>query len=379
MALAQALRPSLLRSSQEQAWPFAIDWNHPEAVGLEEFIIAAPVGLIDLVSGEIGTRSGSGDPGQVNELGGVDAYFDGADDQYTLTNNPAFDSSQDFTVVWECVHEGFTTDTTQVIVSYYSASGGAARLVYSSAVASNLAMIDGATLLGRFAKPDSVSLTERHWGVWSYAAAVGHSVWINGEDCPTNGTGSFGTRPNSHRVGGSDAVAYDFNGAIRQARRYSRAWSKEEALTFFLPETRDSVLRGFDHRPIIVGGVYSVAADGVSVASGSAQIAASYALAGVGIAIATGTAALIGSVALSAAGASFSAGTAAAVAGAELIVSGLSECAGQAYLAVDALLVAFGVADCLGSAALLRRDNRINYLNQKSIMVISNNNLFVRF
>jgi len=72
-------------------------------------------------------------------------------------------------------------------------------------------------------------------------------------------------------------------------------------------------------------------------------------------------------------------GSAAAMVVANLIASGISEAAGQAYLPVGALLVAFGVAECFGSAALLRRDNRINYLNQKAIRVISNNNLFVRF
>lgn len=317
-------------------------------------MIAAPVGVIDLVSGLIGTRAGSDDPGQINELGGIDAYFDGVDDQYTLPNNPAFDSSQDFTVVWECALKSFT-DSTATIVMFYSASTKAARLLYSSSTGSELSIVDNVTILARMAKPPSVSMTDRHWGVWSYTSGVGHRVWINGDECADNGTGIFSSRTNSRRIGGSSSAVDDFNGGIRQVRRYSRAWSQEDAIAFWHPSTRDGLLFGFQHRPTVVGGDLYASAAGGSVASGSAQITASYDLAGVGIALADGTAGLTGSVSLSAAGASFSSGTAGLTALVSISAAGLAEAAGQAGLAMGTFLAAAGAAQASGNAALAAR------------------------
>lgn len=354
MALAQANSPLLRRASNEVSWPFNLDWGHPEAHGLEEFLVATPVGMVDLVSGLVGTRVNTADPGRINELGGLDAFFDGDGDQYTFPNNDPFDTSLDFTLVWECELTAFV-DASQTIAVFYSTGNGAVRLSYNNATTSDLFVRDGTVLVARVAKPTGVSMFERHWGVWSFAAGSGSRVWINGSECADNGTASGAATTNSHRVGGSSVTSQDFNGGIRQVRRYRRAWSEEEATAFWNPATRDSVLLGFGHRPFLVGGSTYLSASGGSVASGSAPLTASYALAAVGVALAIGTASFTASVPLSAAGASISSGSAGATALVSISAAGLAEAAGQAGLSNTVLLAAAGAAQASGNAALATR------------------------
>ena len=361
----------------EVSWPFSIDWTHEEAHGLEELVIATPMGMVDLVSNAIGVRAGSSDSGIVNEFGGVSAYFDGDGDLYNFPDNSDFVGTDDFSIVWESEMYGFV-DSTQCISTFFSASGYAARLCYGNGAGADLWMTDGTSFFARMLMPSGVDITSPHYGVWSFTAGVGHRAWVNGKECSVTGTLSPSTQANKRRVGGgSSSAVNDFNGSIRQVRRYIRAWTEEEAISFGFPGAQDRLLIGHKHRPYrSPGGTFAISGSGHSVASGSAQITVSYPLAGVGIALAGGTADITGSVSLIAAGAAFGEGTAAPMVVANLIAYGFSESAGQAYLVVEALLVAFGVAECLGSAALLRRDNRINYLNQKAIRVISNNLFF---
>lgn len=376
MLLARALSAGIRRASQEQAWPFGLDWSHPEAEGLEELIIATPMGMIDLVSMAVGTRVGTEDPGVANEFGAVDSFFDGDGDQYTFPNNTAFDTTADFTIVWECQLSSFV-DANPCISSFYSASGFAARLAYGSASGSDLLMADGVTLLARMARPTGVSMTDRHWGVWSFNPGSGHRVWINGGQCTDNGTTTPSNTANSRRVGGSGVATQDFNGAIRQIRRYNVSWSEERALAFYAPETSDSLLIGSAHSPFI-SGMRTAAGSGSSVASGSASLTASYVLTAVGVALAGGTASLTGSVSLSAAGASFSSGSAGATALVSISAAGLAEAAGQAGLSLGALLFAFGYAQASGNAHISVRDNHIYPDRVTTIRIRGDSNLFVR-
>ena len=377
MALAQTNSPLLRRASNQQPWPFQIDWGHTEAHGLEEFIVATPSGMVDLVSGAVGARVNTADPGRINELGGLDAFFDGDGDQYTFPNNDPFDTSLDFTIVWECELTAFV-DTGPCISAFFSAGSGAVRLAYGSTGGSDLLMADGTVLLARIARPPEVSMTERHWGVWSFTAGSGHSVWINGLLCADNGTVSPSSTTNSRRVGGSSVTSQDFNGGIRQVRRYRRAWSEDEAMAFWHPATRDGLLLGFSHRPSLVGGYAYPAATGGSVASGSASLTTSYALTAVGVSVASGTANLIASVPLSAAGASISSGSAGATALVSISAAGLAEASGQAWLLSAVLLSADGAAHASGNAHISVRDNHIYLDKLITIRIQSDYSLFVR-
>jgi hypothetical protein len=354
MALAQTNSPLLRRASNEVSWPFNLDWSHPEARGLEEFLVATPVGMVDLVSGAVGARVNTADPGRINELGGLDAFFDGYGDQYTFPNNDPFDTSVDYTIVWECELTGFV-DIGPCLSVFFSAGGAAARLAYNKTTGSDILMADGTVLLARIAKPPEVSMTERHWGVWAFTAGSGHRVWINGLLCADNGTVTPAATANSHRVGGSSVTSHDFNGGIRQVRRYRRAWSEDEAIAFWHPATRDGLLSGFSHSPSLVGGYAYPAATGGSVASGSASLTTSYALTAVGVSLAGGTASVTASVSLSAAGASISSGSAGATALVSISAAGLAEAAGQAGLSNTVLLAAAGAAQASGNAALATR------------------------
>jgi len=281
------------RPSGQVGWPFEIDRSHPEAIGLEECIIATPMGMVDLINGHLGSRAGSADPGAVNGLGGYDGWFDGDGDYYTFPNNDAVDSTQPFALVWEGEIAGFI-DLYSTISLFVSSLGGGLRLMARLA-ANNIYLGDSGTILGSVATPAGVAITDRLFGVWSYDPASGHEVWINGLPCSSTTPPTAGVVSNVRRVGATSG-SHDYYGSLRQVRRYSRSWSHQEAIAFWAPQTRDALFMGNAIRPGVYGGPLFGGATGAGQATGGAVPQVDVSLMADGFAVAGGSAHLSSSI-----------------------------------------------------------------------------------
>ena len=147
------------RPSGQAVWPLEIDWSHPESIGLEECIIATPMGMMDAVSAELGTRSGTGDPCSFRQESGLFALFDGVDDWYAFSAGNLVNSAAEFTICWEAWVDG-TIDAYATIVIYPSLLGSGLRLLYRGANTS-FVLRDGATNLAAFTLPAAVGTNDR--------------------------------------------------------------------------------------------------------------------------------------------------------------------------------------------------------------------------
>jgi len=273
------------RPSGQVGWPFAIDWSHGEAVGLTECIVAAPMGMIDLVSGRIGARVGSADPGWKADGGYTAAYFSGVTDQYGFPADYLVDTSAPFAIVWQGQVEGFI-DSTGAISIFPSTGGGGLRLMVRLA-GNAIYLIDGASTLGTFSTPAGVSILDMIWGVWSYSPALGHELFVNGQPCQAIAPQASATRANVRTVGGTSNTGNDFFGSIRQIRLYSRGWGLEEAQQFSDPATRDGLYVDSSIRPAGAFGI-RLYGDGFGDASGSGQPQVGIAAGGSGAGAASG-------------------------------------------------------------------------------------------
>lgn len=281
--------PSPLINGAAANWPYQIDPCHPEAVGLEKLIIASPQGMIDLVSGVIGSRNGTSDPGNVSESGSFSAYFDGIGDSYTISDSGAVDTSSPFTIVWEARLDSFVDQFPAIVVLRRGVVSNPLRIFYS-----NDSAYDDITIgfIGNgvsTTRPSAVSsmVGRTIFGVWSFAGGAfstlsSHTVWMDGDECSVSAASSLASITDETRVGGSSAATTDWNGSIRQVRLYSREWTQEEAFAFWNPSTRDSIFLK-ESRAIFLpsaGGGGAVSAEGIlpslslSAATGSATGAA---------------------------------------------------------------------------------------------------------
>lgn len=356
-------------------WPFSIDWLAPEADGLVDLFMQTPAGMMNLVSGEVGVRSGSADPGIIFPSGGIAAYFDGDGDQYAFSEVSGMDSTLPFSLVWEAWPSG-VIDLHPAVATFKSVGSNAVRLSYSSTVG-DLFLSETTTTMCRFAFSPWASLyDEYHRGVVTYDGSQ-YLLYINGGKVSPSGSATTAVLTNVTRIGRTNASDHDWAGAIRQVRRYTRAWSDEEAYAF-CNRTGDALVRTDGRVRFAISRAVSITGSGSGLASGSASLDAAYSLVAAGVSVAGGTANLTASVPLSAAGASISSGSAGATALVSISAAGLAEAAGQAGLSLGALLFVFGYAQASGNAHISVRDNHIYPDRVTTIRIRGDSNLFVR-
>lgn len=250
------------------------------------------MGMIDLVSGQIGIRSGSEDPGYQNDAGGVGAWFDGASDYYTFADNSPVDTSLPFAVCWEGQIKGYR-DSDATIGAFVSAVAGGLRLMVRAS-SGRLFCVDGGTTLRTFSPPSGLSFLDYVWGVWTYSPAIGHEVWINGIPATVASNHTVTAQSNLFRIGADSGGAIrDYYGTIRQLRIYKRSWTLDDAIDFWAPQTRDGLFVASAIRSVgMYGGRLYGAASGSGAASGGAVPQVDVSLMADGFAVAGGSAVL---------------------------------------------------------------------------------------
>lgn len=230
--------------------PRRINPGDPEAIGLKACYVAQPGGMLDLVTGTVGTRSGTADPMRSNEEGTLDAYYDGVSDSDGFGTASLIVTTAPFTLVWEGRLDAFV-DGFPTPMEVMTAADGAYRIHYSNDTSYD-DITFGTTSAGwaRFFVSLSgiASVTaERHWGVLTYdgvspTTASSFKCYVNGRDTGTPAsTPGYGGVTAENRVGGTSATSTDWNGSIRQARVYDRVWSHAEVVRFWHPSSRDSL------------------------------------------------------------------------------------------------------------------------------------------
>lgn len=287
------------RPAGRVCWPFEIDWSHPGAVDLEECIVAAPMGMFNLVSRRSGFRSGSEDPGW-QSAEGYAAWFDGDGDAYSFSNNTPVDAALPFAIVWESKIEGIT-DSSGTIALFLSAAGGGIRLLIRSP--GRFYLCDSGSVPGGFDPPSGTLYTDHICGVWSYDPAIGHQAWINGEPCIAVAPITLSTRSNQMRIGASNVTNEDLFGGLTQVRLYRRAWTREEAIDFWCPNTRDALFRASGLGPAGAFGI-RLYGDASAQTTGTAQLTTQIKITGAAASAAVANGSLTTQVRLSGAAAS---------------------------------------------------------------------------
>lgn len=224
--------------------------SDPEAEGLVACYVAAPGGMIDLVSGTWGTRAGTADPMRGTEAGTLDAYFDGVGDNHNFGTTALINTGAPFTIVAEAFLDAFVDAFPTYGAFCNDTSNSYLVFLNTGATYGDLTFGSGGTSWGRY----RASLTgvaalsgERHWLVVTYngagATTQGNfACYVNGSSAlPLSASGSLSGTTNDNRVGGTSLTTTDWNGSIRQVRVYDRAWSQDEAIRFWHPATRDSL------------------------------------------------------------------------------------------------------------------------------------------
>lgn len=350
-------------AGKAERWPFEIAAWDPESAGLMRLIVAAPQGMVDLALGLVATRAGSADSGRISPAGGLDAYFDGVDDQYSFgTDGEAAPVSQAFTVVWESELDSFV-DIYPLLVQFRTGlSQSPLRVFYSSDTSyDDITVAYDTTNKHAFTMPAGVSRTgERHWGVWSYngqgfTTQGNHKLWINGLECAVTTATSIASVTDDTRVGGSSGSATDWNGSIRQVRLYNREWSHAEAVRFWHPSSRDSLFKGaaeaFHFQTAGGGNNAALAGSGGTCAVGTLLQGISKSIAGAQATASAGVPTLALTKALSGNSAAASAGTLNPSVGATVGVTGsnLSTATGVVGEALSATVVGVQAASASGS------------------------------
>lgn len=253
--------------------------------------------MVDLATGLVATRSGSADPGRINSNGGLDAYFDGVDDQYSFgTAGAAANISKAFTVVWESELDAFV-DSFSMLANFRTDGAGALRVFYSSDIGyDDITVAHNTANKHAFVMPSGISRTaERHWAVWSYngkgfSTGSNHRMWINGQACVLTTAGEISSVPDDTRVGGSSSSATDWNGSIRQVRLYDREWGEADAIRFWHPSSRDSLFRrprAFFAFPLSGGGAADLAGDATAQVTATGSLTTQIQLTGAAASVAT--------------------------------------------------------------------------------------------
>lgn len=275
--------------------PTRLNPGDSEAEGLVYCMVAVPGGMMDLVRGTIGTRADTADPSRTNELGTLDAYFDGNADQYNFGSTPTVNIANDWTIVWESYLDaigGGGGDTYPGVAIFARGASDPLRLGYSSDVSyDDIYVGTRSGTQSSFLLPSGITKTlQRHWGVLTSVGGT-RLAWVNGQACTATTSGSLAVITDDTRVGGTSGTTSDWFGAIRQVRFYERAWSEDEAVRFFQPASRDSLF-GPRRRRAYLGATTAVPNNGSGTASATgAATGQGYNLHyGSGSASATGTA-----------------------------------------------------------------------------------------
>jgi hypothetical protein len=230
--------------------PLRINPYSPEAVGLQACYVAVPGGMVDLVGGAYGTRVGTADPSRSNEVGTLDAYFDGISDSYTFGSTALIpNTTSPFTVVAEVHLDGIGSgfDSYPVAITLAVTGTNAFRVFYALDDAYDDISFGAASPSRAVLLPSGLTkIGQRHWLVFAYnGVSLGSdsswNVWVNGQLCTFTTGNSIALITNENRVGGTSASATDWYGAIRQVRLYDRVWGGDLAARFYDPATRDSL------------------------------------------------------------------------------------------------------------------------------------------
>jgi hypothetical protein len=223
--------------------------SDPEASGLVACFVAAPGGMIDLVTGSWGTRAGSADPMRSTNFGTLESYFDGVGDNYNFGATAVISTGAPFTIVVEAFLDAFVDAFPTYCALCNETANSYLVFLNTGATYGDLTFGSGGTSWSRF----RASLTgvaglsgERHWLVVTYNGAgattqSNFACYLNGASLALSGSGSLSGTTNDNRVGGSSLSTTDWNGSIRQVRVYDRVWSEAEAVRFWHPATRDSL------------------------------------------------------------------------------------------------------------------------------------------
>lgn len=235
------------------SYPGKINARSPEAAGLKFCAVARPGGMIDLVSGKWGTRSGSADPGRLSECGVFDSkcsrdgfgYYEFDSTAFLVSGNP-------FTVVSESICDSITGTIWPSVAQLRTSDNGViAYAAFSDS--SSPCVID---MFGHngWSSPGtngalSYGLTglERVWVVWSYDggnvnSVSSYNIFVNGIKQSITATGWTGGSGSNNIVGASTDGGYSqFNGGIRQLRIYDWNWGEFEAIRVWHPITRDNL------------------------------------------------------------------------------------------------------------------------------------------
>ena len=213
-----------------------------EADALESCMVATPDGMVDLVLGIAGTPSGQAGASRINERGALESYFDGTGDQFNFGSANTINIASDFTIVYEVYFDGMggANDAYPGIAIFARGASDPFRLGYSTDAAYDDIYFGtrGGTQHAYLLPSGFTKTLQRHFGVVSYTAGTGYSVWVNGQACTSTTAGSLATITDDTRVGGTSGTTSDVLGGIRQVRRYSRAWTEAEAVRAFVNKDR---------------------------------------------------------------------------------------------------------------------------------------------
>lgn len=220
--------------------PRMIQPGHPEALGLLACYVAMPGGMIDLKTGEWGTRSGTDDPMRTSEEGTLDAYFDGDGDSYLMA---AQEFTVPFSVWWEAYLDAFVDAFPVICVLQIASTANTFRIFYSNNASYNdisfSAAASGANARCILMPSGCTQTGQRHWGVITYdgvnaGADSSYTCYINGQLATFSTASANATITDENRIGSHSATTPDWNGPIRQVRVYSGLTSQAQANEFFL-------------------------------------------------------------------------------------------------------------------------------------------------
>lgn len=213
-----------------------------EADALESCMVATPDGMVDLVLGIAGTPSGQAGASRINERGALESYFDGTGDQFNFGSANTINIASDFTIVYEVYFDGMggANDAYPGIAIFARGASDPFRLGYSTdAGYDDIYFGTRGGTQHAYLLPSGLTKTlQRHFGVVSYTAGTGYSVWVNGQACTSTTSGSLAVITDDTRIGGTSGTTSDVLGGIRQVRRYSRAWTEAEAVRAFANKDR---------------------------------------------------------------------------------------------------------------------------------------------